>query len=107
MRAKGVAILVAALSLVAATAAAAPPSMHSTWKATKLNQSACMDRANTLLASGGFTDLQRGTFSVYAQKGEYSIIISCLADKGLAYFVVAGPLANDCRSLADIVAEPF
>jgi hypothetical protein len=78
MRGKRVVILAAALSLAAATAAAEAPSMHSTWKATKLSQSACMDRANRLLASGGFTDLQRGNFSIFAQQGGYSIIISCL-----------------------------
>ncbi|MCW5748783.1 MAG: hypothetical protein KIT36_21520 [Alphaproteobacteria bacterium] len=95
-----------ALSLLA-TPALAGPSMNTRWAVTSLPQAQCVEHARESLANAGFTNIKNSAQSAFGEHGQYSMVVRCLADKQLVFFVVAGPAAEECRRLTSAVADPF
>ena len=76
-----------------------PPRMWLNLKTLSASQRECLQGAEHVLRAKGFAhNLQHnGQMSVSGEVDEYSGIIWCVSDLGLAFFVVAGPDAAIAR----------
>ncbi len=95
--------MLASLSVVEA----AGPAVSSNWLAITIDQNACIKKATDVTHAQSFNSNFEvlGNLSVYGARGDYTSLVRCAADKGIVYFVVAGPQASvaskDVNALRD------
>jgi hypothetical protein len=92
--AKGIGLIIAALVCAPSAMAQQPaaPSMSTAWRSITLDQAGCVARAQTAMRAAGLTEnYETVGESVYGEVPSYTGAIRCIAAKGIAYFVVAGP----------------
>lgn len=99
---------IAAFSL-ALPATAQTPSMSSAWLAIKVSQDECVRIGTEAMKRSGLT---RGfevlsNASIYGEIDSYTGLVRCVAEKDIAYFVVAGPEAKECSRHMNAVRDFF
>ena len=94
-------------SLALATGAQASTAITTQWNDTTLSQSECLKRAETAIRRGGFDSLAHTQESRHGVRGDYSVSIRCMAEKGVVFFVVAGPSRDRTPKYMDDVFKEF
>ena len=88
------------ISLIAATLLCAPaamaqqgaPSMSTAWRSISFSQETCIAHAQSAMRGAGLThNYETVGQSVYGEVPSYTGAIRCIASKGVAFFIVAGP----------------
>ncbi len=107
---KRIAALAAALAAIIASGsfATAGPSLSTNWTSTTLSQAECMRRAESAVRDAklakGFEIVGQ---SVFGGAESYTLVLRCIADKGLVYFAVVGPKLEDARVHMRAIYENF
>jgi hypothetical protein len=111
MRLKWVAMTGAALAALvpSATKVDAGPSMSSAWLAITVSQDECIRRGSTTMKDRDFETRFEvlGNTSIYGELKDYTALIRCAADKGIVYFVVAGPTGSVCSKHMNAMRDNF
>ena len=103
----------AALALTGAVASissvGAGPSMSSAWLAITVDQDECIKRGSQSLRDNTFNTRFEvlGNSSIYGERGDYTGLVRCAADKGIVYFVVAGPKGDVCSKQMNAIRDGF
>src|SRR5262245_34983375 len=86
-----------ACAVTTATAAVAGPSMSSAWLEITISQDDCVKQGSAAVRKTSFNTRFEvvANASVFGERGDYTALVRCAADKGIAYFVVAGPRSAD------------
>lgn len=105
-KALSLAVIVPILML-AAPAKAQAPSMSSAWLSIKIGQEECVRLGTEAMKSNGLTSSFEvlGNSSIYGEIDRYTGLVRCIADKELAYFVVAGPEGKECSRHMNAVRD--
>ena len=76
-----------------ATAAAAAPGMSSAWLSIDVSQEQCVQKGTATIRRNGFGSRFEvlANAAIYGERGDYTAMVRCVAEKGIVYFVVAGP----------------
>lgn len=88
-------------------ALAAGPGIATNWAETSWTQEQCFARAEATLKELGFATFESSKFSRSAQTGDYTLMIQCLTDKHLIYFVTAGPSRADVQKYQAQLFDKF
>jgi hypothetical protein len=86
---------------------AAGPGIATNWADTSWTQEQCFARAEATLKELGFASIESSKFSRSAQIGDYTLMIQCLTDKHLIYFVTAGPSRADVQKYQAQLFDKF
>jgi hypothetical protein len=81
--------IVAAAAVPAA--AFAGPAIATDWFESTLSQDTCFARAEQALTTMGLNTIERTRFSRFAQAGDYTMQVRCIAEKGMVLVITAGP----------------
>ncbi|WP_194517273.1 hypothetical protein [Deinococcus aquiradiocola] len=82
--------------------------MSNTWLDMTGSKARCIQQATTAVKKAGFTvNFEVSGESVFADQEDYSVLFRCVADKGLAYIVVAGPDSDLADQYVDDVQKGF
>ena len=100
-------VLAAAMTLMSGAAALAGPSMSTKWNTTTLSLERCKDRAEDSLRDARFRSVKVLQYSVFGERRDYSAMIRCATEKGVVFFVVAGPQVERTNRYVDEVSEGF
>jgi hypothetical protein len=92
---------------VHSAALAAGPGIATNWAETSWTQEQCFARAEATLKELGFATFESSKFSRSAQTGDYTLMIQCLTDKHLIYFVTAGPSRADVQKYQAQLFDKF
>ncbi len=66
--------------------------MSNTWIDIKMSKARCIQQATLAIKKAGFTEnFEVAGESVFADQEDYSVLFRCVADRRVAYIVVAGP----------------
>ncbi len=106
----GVAALAAFSPLFAvalATPSDAGPSMSTRWSNTGLSLDRCKSRAEEAVRDAGFRNVRVLKFSIFAERGDYSIMARCITEKNMIFFAVAGPQVQRTSRMLDDVANNY
>jgi hypothetical protein len=105
------AMTAAALALAgsAAAAGAAAPSMSSAWLSIRVSQDECIQKGTAAARRHGFASRLEvlANAAIYAERGDYTVLVRCAAEKGLVYFVVAGPEGPECNRHMSGIRDAF
>ena len=85
----GLAATLASVSTVRAIG----PCMSSAWLVITITQDECIKRGSSSMRDHSFNTRFEvlGNSSIYGERSDYTALVRCAADKGIVYFVVAGP----------------
>ncbi len=106
----------AGVSMAAATAVAgtvstvmAGPSMSSAWLSITIEQDECIKKGSAAVRQQRFNTRFEvlGNSSIYGERGDYTVLVRCAADKGIVYFVVAGPTSSVCSRHMNAIRDDF
>lgn len=112
MRVKWVSVA-AALVLTGAVASissvGAGPSMSSAWLSITISQDECIRKGTRSIREQSFNTRFEvlGNSSIYGERGDYTALVRCAADKGMVYFVVAGPTGSVCSRHMNAIRDNF
>jgi hypothetical protein len=103
------AVLVLAGAMASMTAEGGGPSMSSSWVSITSSQDECVKRATQSIRNNSFNSNFEvlGNSSIYGERGDYTALVRCAADKGIVYFVVAGPKGDTCSSHMNAIKDGF
>ena len=66
--------------------------MSNTWVELNMSRARCVQQATLAIKKAGFTEnFEAGRESVFGDQEDYTVLFRCLADKKVAFIVVAGP----------------
>jgi hypothetical protein len=87
----------------------AGPSMSSAWLTITVNQEECVKRGSSAVQDNSFNTRFEvvGNSSVYGERGDYTALVRCAAEKGMVYFVVAGPKGDICSKHMNAMRDGF
>lgn len=88
---KYIAGLIAVAGFAFAGSAQAGTAITTQWKDITMSQERCLNRAEEAVRRGNFKTLPHTETSRHGIRGEYTVAIRCMAEKGIVFFVVAGP----------------
>ena len=90
-------------------AAAAGPSMSSAWSSITIDQDECVRRGEAAVRGNSFTTRFEtlGNSSIYGELGDYTALLRCAADKGMAYVVIAGPIGKEASRYMNAIRDSF
>jgi hypothetical protein len=71
--------------------AAAGPAVATRWAYAKQTQEQCLRRAEQALERIGYERLERTEQSRYGTRGEYTVAIRCITERGVAILIASGP----------------
>ena len=93
----------------AATAVKAGPSMSSAWLHITVDQDTCVSRAKAAVRNVNFNTRFEvlSNSSIYGERGDYTALVRCAADREVVYFVVAGPTASVCSKHMNAMRDDF
>jgi hypothetical protein len=92
---------------LAAPGFAQAPSLYSHVKGSNLELQACVARARTVLNELGFPRVQALTYSAVGANAQHSMVIRCVPERTLVFFVAAGPDLAECDRLANAAVQKF
>ena len=77
----------------------AGPSMSSAWLTITIDQDECIKRGSQSVHDNTFNTRFEvlGNSSIYGERGDYTALVRCAADKGIIYVVGAGPKGDICN----------
>ena len=110
MRWVSVAASIVLLSAVSAVPSVmAGPSMSSAWLAITIDQDGCIKRGSQSVHDNSFNTRFEvlGNSSIYGERGDYTSLVRCAADKNIVYFVVAGPKGDICSKHMNAIRDGF
>jgi hypothetical protein len=95
--------------VIGAGAAVAGPSMSSAWLGITIGQDECIKKASASVKAESFNKNFEvlGNTSVYGERGDYTALVRCAADKEIAYFVVAGPKGAQASRYMNAMRDGF
>jgi hypothetical protein len=105
--------IAAALGLAAMLGSAvtgdAGPSMSSAWLSITLSQDECVRKGSAAMRQQSFNTRFEvlANSSVYGERGDYTGLIRCAANKGIVFFVVAGPVGKICSRHMNAMRDNF
>ena len=106
MRVRAAALLLG--FLLPAGAAASGVGMSNTWVEVSMSKARCIQQATLAIKKAGFAEnFEVAGESVFADQEDYSVLFRCVADKGLAYIVVAGPDSDLADQYVSDVEDGF
>ena len=87
----------------------AGPSMSSAWLSITVDQDACVKRGSASMRAQSFNTRFEvlGNSSIYGERGDYTALIRCAADKGIVYFVVSGKEGAVCSKHMNAMRDDF
>jgi hypothetical protein len=95
-------------AVMSGSAALAGPNLSTNWTSTTLSQAECMRRAESAVRDAklakGFEIVGQ---SVFGGAESYTLVVRCIADKGLVYFAVGGPTLEVARKHQRAVYDRF
>ena len=100
-------LFAAALAMLGGSAAIAGPSMSTKWNTTTLSLDRCKARGEDALREAKFKGIKVLNYSVFGERGDYSAMIRCATDKGVVFFVIAGPEVERTNRYVDDVSDGF
>jgi hypothetical protein len=105
-------LVVVGLVLAAAIAsqpAVAGPHMISSWQDFDATQDECVRRGSEALRRNGFTTkfAVLGNASIYGQRGGYTALVRCAAEKRFILYAVAGPSGTECSRHMTAIKDKF
>jgi hypothetical protein len=89
------------------SAALAGPAIATDWFESTLTQGSCFQRAEEALGKMGLKDIERTRFSRFAQSGDYTLQVRCIAEKSMVLVITAGPSRPQVQSLQARLVELF
>jgi hypothetical protein len=103
------AALIVAGSLGSVATVGAGPSMSSAWLSITIGQDDCIRRGTSSMREQSFNTRFEvlGNSSIYGERGDYTALVRCAADKGIVYFVVAGPTGAICSRHMNAIRDNF
>ena len=83
--------------------------MSSAWLSITISQDECVRRGSAAVRDNSFNTRFEvlGNSSIYGERGDYTALVRCAADKGIAYFVVAGPTGSICSKHMNAIRDGF
>lgn len=82
--------------------------MSNTWTDMNMTKARCIQQATLAVKRAGFTEnFEVAGESVFADQEDYSVLFRCVADKELAYIVVAGPDSDLADEYVSDIEEGF
>ena len=100
-------VLAIAMTFLGSAAALAGPSMSTKWNTTTLTLERCKDRAEDSMREARFRNVKVLQYSVFGERGDYSGMIRCATEKGVVFFVIAGPQVERANRYVDEISEGF
>lgn len=102
-------VLALPLYLAMLFAAAAGPSMSSAWLSIDIDQDQCVEHGKSAVRGNSFNTRFEvlGNSSIYGERGDYTALVRCAADKNMAYFVVAGPKGDAASRYMNGIRDRF
>ena len=100
-------VFAVALAMSAGSAAIAGPSMSTKWNTTTLSLERCKARGEDALRDAKFKGIKVLNYSVFGERGDYSAMVRCATDKGVVFFVIAGPEVERTNRYVDEISEGF
>ena len=99
--------IVAPMLTLALPVEAQAPSMSSAWLTIKVSQETCVQIGSEAMKRNELTANFEvlGNSSIYGEAGAYTGLVRCVADKEIAYFVVAGPVGKECSRYMNAVRD--
>jgi hypothetical protein len=87
----------------------AGPSMSSAWLAITIDQDECIKRGSQAVRDNSFNTRFEvlGNSSIYGERGDYTSLVRCAADKNIVYFVVAGAKGDICSKHMNAIRDGF
>ena len=102
-----------AICLAAVTAAALPspaaagPAIATDWFESTLTPETCFKRAEEALGKMGLKEIERTRFSRFAQSGDYTMQVRCIAEKSMVLVITAGPSRPQVQSFQARLLDLF
>ena len=83
--------------------------MGSSWVSIDVSQDECIKRGTQSMRNSSFSSNFEvlGKASIFGERGEYTALVRCAADKGIVYFVVAGPRGDTCVNHMNAIKDGF
>ena len=81
----------AAMLAALPSAGLAGPAIATDWFESTLTAETCFKRAEEALGKMGLKDIERTRFSRFAQSGDYTMQVRCIAEKNMVLIITAGP----------------
>jgi hypothetical protein len=88
---------------VFASVAQAETIITTQWENTKLTQDKCLEHAEAAIRAAGFKTLPHTPTTRHGMRGNYTAAVRCLLDKGVVFFIVAGPSRTTEKYSTDII----
>jgi hypothetical protein len=103
----GAGALFGALAIV--PSAMAGPAMSSAWLVINVSQEECVRRGTAAVRGNKFTTRIEvaGDAAISGERGEYTAMVRCVAEKGIAYFIVAGPRGGMSLDHMNAIRDSF
>ena len=96
-------------ALTSISTVGAGPSMSSAWLAITVNQDECIKRGTQSMRDASFNTRFEvlANASIYGERGDYTGLVRCAAEKGIVYFVVSGPKGDVCSKQMNAIRDGF
>jgi hypothetical protein len=96
-------------TLAAMPSVKAGPAMSSAWLIINVSQDECIRRGTAAVRGNTFTTRFEviSNASIYGERGEYTALVRCVAEKGIVYFVVAGPRGETSTNHMNAMRDGF
>jgi hypothetical protein len=74
-----------------------------------IGQDECIKRGSSAMRDQSFNTRFEvlSNSSIYGERGEYTALVRCASDKGIVYFVVAGPKGDICSRHMNAIRDTF
>ncbi|KAB2910497.1 MAG: hypothetical protein F9K29_24815 [Hyphomicrobiaceae bacterium] len=73
-----------------------------------MSQEQCLERARNRVRNAGFTKgFETVGSSVFGERGDYTVGVRCITEKGIVFIVVAGPEEPDCSRYRSNIIDDF
>lgn len=79
---------------------AAGPAVATRWAYAKQSQGQCLRRAEQALERIGYDRLERTEQSRYGTRGDYTVAIRCITERGIAILIASGPERGEADRVA-------
>ncbi len=94
-------------SLLPSGAASAGPSLAPRAGPMTLDLEGCKQRAQAAAKKAQFKVSKVLQFSVFAERDSYSVVVRCVPNQKVVFFVVAGPRMDRTSSYLDDIGDAF
>ncbi|MEK7990981.1 MAG: hypothetical protein VSS52_008250 [Thiotrichaceae bacterium] len=82
--------------------------ISTSWSLMNRGQIQCLKMAGDVLWFNKFEQSKdHGAESAWASNGDYKALVGCVAEKGMAFFVVVGPNGKKTREIVDKISADF